>query len=124
LQIRSVPHGDEVILDWSPRRAHEAVHGALNGGVIATLFDCHMCWTAAWDLSDQGANGDVPLVVTAELTVTYLAATSTSAPLQIRARTVEASDRKAVVEAELYSDGAVRATCRGIFVIVGDSIAG
>jgi acyl-coenzyme A thioesterase PaaI-like protein len=124
LQIRSMPLGDEVILDWHPQPRHEAIHGFVNGGVIATLFDCHMAWTAAWHLAGEDGTADIPLTVTAELSVSYLAPTPSTPPLQVRARTVEASPRKAVVEAELFSDGAVRATCRGIFVVAGDSMAG
>jgi acyl-coenzyme A thioesterase PaaI-like protein len=59
-----------------------------------------------------------PSTVTAEFHVKLRRPTSTRAPLQLRARVVESSDRKAVVEATLESRGEVTCTCRGVFVAV------
>jgi uncharacterized protein (TIGR00369 family) len=123
LQIRSFPAGDAVVLDWQPATHHEAIHGVLNGGVIATLFDCHMAWTAAWALRDEGGD-ELPLAVTAELSVSYLRPTPSAPPLRIEARLVELSGPRVVVEAELTSDAKVRATSRGVFVPTADSLRG
>ncbi len=123
LQLESVPQGDEVVLEWMPAERHEAVHGFINGGVIATLFDCHMAWAAAWEIA--GASDDapvLPLTVTAHIGVNYLSPTPSDQPLQIRARVTEATDRKASVEAELSSDGQIRATCTGLFVVAGETM--
>jgi hypothetical protein len=38
--------------------------------------------------------------------------------VSLRARVVESTDRKAVVEAELAAGGQVTATCRGVFIAV------
>jgi acyl-coenzyme A thioesterase PaaI-like protein len=123
LKIESIAHGDDVVLDWMPQPHHEAIHGFVNGGVLATLFDCHMAWTAAWSIA--GAASDVtglPLTVTAHLDVTYLSPTPSTSPLQVRARATETTNRKATVAAELASDGSIRATCRGVFVVAGPTM--
>jgi acyl-coenzyme A thioesterase PaaI-like protein len=39
-------------------------------------------------------------------------------PVRLRARVVESTDDRAVVEATLEADGKVTATCRGTFVAV------
>jgi acyl-coenzyme A thioesterase PaaI-like protein len=112
--------GDEVVLDWMAAPHHAAIHGVLNGGVIATLFDCHLAWAAAWALYERNGGDTPPLAVTAELTTSYLAPTRSDLPLQIRARMAEVGERKAIVEADLISDRTTTARCRGIFVVVGD----
>jgi len=123
LRLESVPHGDEVVLDWVPEPRHEATHGFINGGVIATLFDCHMAWTAAWEIAGARETAEqLPLTVTAHIGVNYLSPTPSDQPLQIRARVTDATDRKASVEAELFSAGQIRATCTGLFVVAGDSM--
>jgi len=123
LRLESMPHGDEVVLDWVPEPRHEAVHGFINGGVIATLFDCHMAWTAAWVIAGATDGvAELPLTVTAHIGVNYLSPTPSDEPLQIRARVTEATDRKASVEAEMSSGGEIRATCTGLFVVAGDTM--
>ena len=47
LHIKSFAQGDEVVAEWTPQPHHEAFTGALNGGIIGTLLDCHCNWTAA-----------------------------------------------------------------------------
>jgi acyl-coenzyme A thioesterase PaaI-like protein len=123
-QIESIARGDEVVLEWTPQPRHEAIHGFVNGGVLATLLDCHMAWTAAWAIAGAADTAaELPLTVTAHLDVSYLSPTPSGLPLQIRARATETTDRKATVEAELASDGAIRATCRGVFVVAGRTMA-
>ena len=50
LRIKSFVRGDEVVCEWAPAKRHEAFDGALNGGIVGTLFDCHCNWTAAHHL--------------------------------------------------------------------------
>jgi hypothetical protein len=47
LQIRSYWDGEETVCNWKPREYHMAgpAH-VLNGGIIATLIDCHSICTA------------------------------------------------------------------------------
>ena len=118
LRIRSLPEGDEVVADWTPEPHHEAFPGMLNGGIIGALLDCHGNWTAAWHLMRTAGADRPPVTVTAEYAVKLRRPTPSAGPLRLRARVVESSADRAVVEASLEAAGAVCATCRGTFVAV------
>lgn len=118
LHIRSFPEGDGLVTEWTPEPQHEAFAGALNGGIIGTLFDCHCNWTAAYHLMRASGADKVPCTVTAEFAVKFRRPTPSGGPVRIRARVVESGPDRAVVEATLESGGAASATCRGTFVAV------
>jgi acyl-coenzyme A thioesterase PaaI-like protein len=59
-----------------------------------------------------------PCTVTADYAIRLRRPTPTDRPVRLRARVVESSDDRAVVEAELLSGEQVCATCRGTFVAV------
>ena len=118
LHIRSVPEGDALVATWSPAPHHEAFPGALNGGVIGSLFDCHCNWTAAWHLMQRDHLEKPPCTVTAQYAVKFLAPTPSDRPVNLRARVVESAVDRATVEATLESSGRVTATARGVFVAV------
>ncbi|MCP3861335.1 MAG: PaaI family thioesterase, partial [Phycisphaeraceae bacterium] len=50
LRIKSFPRGDEVVAEFRPETMHEAFENILCGGIIGTLIDCHMNWTASHHL--------------------------------------------------------------------------
>ena len=118
LRVRSIPDGDLVRATWTAEPHHEAFEGILNGGIIGTLLDCHGNWTAAWHLMRRAGAETPPCTVTAEFHVKLAKPTPSRAPLELTARVVESSERKAVVEVELAAGGEVTSTCRGVFVAV------
>lgn len=120
LRIRSFPSedGSEVVCDWTPAPHHEAWENMLNGGIVGALLDCHSNWTAAWHLMNRAGAETPPCTVTADFHVKLLAPTPTDGPLRLRARVVDASDRRATVEATLEAKGVTTATCTGNFVAV------
>jgi acyl-coenzyme A thioesterase PaaI-like protein len=118
LRIKSRVEGDEVVLDWTADPHHEAFPGFVNGGIIGVLFDCHCNWAAAFHLMRQAGSDAPPFTVTADYAVTLRKPTPSTRPLHLRARVVASTESRAVVEATLETDGAVRATCRGTFVSV------
>ena len=121
LRIKSRVAGDEVVAEWTPEPHHEAFAGVLNGGIIGTLLDCHSNWTAAWHLMTRAGSGSLPSTVTAEYNVVMKRPTPTGAgPLKLRARVVESTADRAVIEATLEGGGKVTATCRGTFVAVAE----
>jgi len=97
---------------------HEAFPGVLNGGINGALLDCHANWAAAWHLMQKSGAETPPCTVTADYAVKLLRPTPTDAPVKLRARVVESSGNRAVVEATLESGGKVCDTCRGTFVAV------
>jgi acyl-coenzyme A thioesterase PaaI-like protein len=122
LRLKSVPTGDgasdEVVCTWQPETYHEAFEGMLNGGICGALLDCHSNWTAAWHLMQKNGLAVPPCTVTAEFHVKLRKPTPTDLPVTLRARVVESSASKAVVEATLEAHGEVTCTCRGVFVAV------
>ena len=118
LRIRSFEEGDTLIADWMPESHHQAFPGALNGGIVGALLDCHSNWCAALHLKTRRGSSELPSTVTAEYSVKMMAPTPSTTSLRLRARVIESSDRKAVIEASLESEGRVTATCRGVFVAV------
>lgn len=120
LRIRSVVEGDEVVCTWLGRPEHQAWEGALNGGIVGCLFDCHSNWTAAWHLWEAGGReGEFPSTVTAEFHVKLMAPTDSKHPVTLRARVVESTKRSATIDAVMTdAQGTTTATCRGTFVSV------
>lgn len=118
LHIRSYVEGDLVVSEWTPEPKYQAFAGALNGGVIGTLFDCHCNWAAAYHLMTRAGEDSAPATVTAEYSVSMKRPTPVTGPVRLVARGVDASARRATVEATLEADGEVCATGRGTFVAV------
>lgn len=119
LRVKSLVRGEEVVAHWEAEAHHEAFPGMLSGGIIGTLLDCHSNWTAAHHLMVRAGEEHPPCTVTAEFHVKLLRPTPTGeGPIVLRARTVESSETRAVVEATLEAGGAACATCRGVFIAV------
>ena len=118
LRIRSFLDGGEVVMDWTPSPEHQAFPGMVNGGIIGALLDCHMNWTAAHHLMVRAVLDTPPVTVTAEFSVQLKRPTPSGQPVHLRARVMESSADRAVVEATLSSADAVCATGRGTFVAV------
>jgi acyl-coenzyme A thioesterase PaaI-like protein len=106
LHIRSYPgEGDEVVAEW-------------RGGIIGALLDCHSNWAAAYHLMKQSGASEPPCTVTADFAVKLLRPTPSDALVTLKARVVESTEDRAVVDAELIVNGKVCDTCRGTFVAV------
>lgn len=118
LRIRSFPEGDQVVCTWQGEAHHEAWPGALNGGIVGALLDCHCNWTAAWHLMSRAGAPAPPFTVTAEYAVKLVRPAPSTRPVRLTARVVESTERRAVVEGELSADEEICATLRGTFVAV------
>lgn len=118
LHINSYPEGDALICEWMPSPRYQAFPGTLYGGLIGCLFDCHCNWTAAWHLMQKNTLDKPPCTVTAEYAVKFLRPTSSEHPLKIVARVVQSKETSATIEAEMYSQDELTATCRSVFVAV------
>jgi acyl-coenzyme A thioesterase PaaI-like protein len=118
LRIRSFRDGDELTAIFKPEKHHEAFENVVSGGIIGTLLDCHSNWCAAMHLMEKQGADAPPCTVTAEFAVKLLRPTPSTGPLTLRARVVESTEDRAVVEASLEADGKVCDTCRGVFVAV------
>ena len=119
-QLKTVWEGDETVTRFTPRPYHIAIPGYVNGGVLASLIDCHGTGSAAAAAyraeGREVGDGPSPRYVTASLRVDYLKPTPLGVPLEVRGRIKEMKGRKVVVDAELSASGEV--TVRGEVVAV------
>ena len=118
LHIRSFPKNNELIAEWKPEKKYEAFPGALNGGVIGTLLDCHCNWTAAFSLMKRAGAARPPCTVTSDYSIKFLRPASTRECVFLSAKAVDLTDDRATVEGTLSVGGKVCATFRGSFVAV------
>jgi acyl-coenzyme A thioesterase PaaI-like protein len=117
LGLRSRWDGDAAVAVWTARPEHAAgPPGILNGGIIATILDCHGVCTAIADAyrREGRAIGTDPEIwfATASITVDYLRPTPLAMTVSLRSEIVERTERSTVVAATLTSDGRERARAR------------
>lgn len=114
LKIRTWWDGDETVTLFTPKPHHTAIPGAVYGGMVASLIDCHGTGSASLAaLREEGrelGDGPSPRFVTAALKVDFLKPTPMGPELEIRGRIVEVKGRKVVVESTLSGNGVVTAT--------------
>lgn len=108
LQLKSYWLGSEAVATWQPKSYHAAgPPDVVNGGIIATLIDCHSACTAmAAAYQAEGREiGTEPHIwcATASLQVTYLRPTPIGEPLSLRARVRQMAARKIVVSCSVFS---------------------
>lgn len=122
LRIRSHWEGEEGVCHWTPQAWHTAAEGILNGGVIATLMDCHAASTAmAAAYRAEGREiGSLPrlVYVTASLHVDYLKPTPLGGELELRARVKEIAGRRIIMACSLSAAGTQTARSEAVFVRV------
>ena len=126
LQLKSSWQGDHVVAVWTPHPEHAAgPKHILNGGIIATLLDCHGVCTAIADrYRGQGREiGSDPEIwcATASMVVRYLRPTPIDAEVELRATVGAVDDRFSTIEVVLAADGKDRAEATVRAVLVPES---
>lgn len=102
LRIKSYWEGEDAVCTYhaSPHQ-NAGTPEFLNGGIIATLVDCHSICTAVADAyrREGRAIGTYPLVwyVTGSLTVHYLQPTPIDQPVTLQARIIRTEGKKTQV---------------------------
>lgn len=102
------------VCEFVPRPEHAAgPTTVLNGGIIATLIDCHsICTAIAATYRDEGRSiGSEPLIwcVTASLDIDYLKPTPIGGGVELIATVVESGRRKTRVTCSVSAEGIERA---------------
>ena len=120
LHVRSFEDSEGLIAEWTPEPHHEAFDGAVSGGILGALLDCHSNWTAAIHLMRAAGRDAPPCTVTAEFHVRLLRVTPSGGPLRLRARVLDSGADRATVEATVEAGGKTTASCRGVFVAVAE----
>ncbi|MDG2448862.1 MAG: PaaI family thioesterase [Saprospiraceae bacterium] len=113
LQIRSYWEGEESVCIWNSEEKYQGWKGLLNGGVLATLVDCHaMCTAMAAVYKAEGRSMESEPVyrfATGTMTIKYTAPTSNTIPIEIRARVTEIKGRKVTINFKVFSGEKVSA---------------
>jgi acyl-coenzyme A thioesterase PaaI-like protein len=122
LQIKSYWEGEEAICVFNSQPRFHGWETVINGGILATVFDCHtMCTAMADAYRREGRElGSDPVYryATGTITVRYLKPTPNDRPIILRARIVEAKGRKTKVSCEAFVDGVKTAEAEAIGIRV------
>ena len=125
LKISSYWEGDESVCIWESQEKYQGWEGILNGGILATLIDCHTMCTAmaATYRSENRSMESEPIYryATGNISVKYLKPTSNTKPIELRATVKEIKGRKVVMSCIAKSDGEITAEAEVIAIRVFDS---
>jgi len=124
--VRSFWNGDVTEARFTPKPYHTALPGFVNGGLLASLVDCHATGTSAGAAyRAEGREMDtLPAhrFVTASLRVDYLRPTPLGPELLLRGRVLSISGRKVRVEVTLSVNGETTVRGEVLSVEVPDSM--
>lgn len=128
LHVRTRLDGAFGVAAFTPRPEHTGVTGFVYGGLLASLIDCHGIGTAA-ALAERAEGRDIgeapaPRYVTASLQMDFVAPTPHGPPLEMRARLIESSARKSVVEVDIVVNGATTVKGRVVAVRIPAAMGG
>ncbi len=125
LQIKSFWDGEESVCIWQPEEKYHGWSNLLNGGIMATLIDCHCMGTAMADAyKRENRNLDSEPIyryATGKLEIKYLKPTSTKIPVELRTRISNVKDRKTSMHCDFFQEGIKTAEAEVIGIRVYDS---
>ena len=124
LQIKSFWEGEEAVCVWQSQEKYHGWAKLMNGGVMATIIDCHCMGTAmahAYRLENRSLDTSPEYrYATGTLNIKYLKPTPNDIPVELRARVLETKGRKTVMSCDLYSNGVKTAEAEVIGIRVFD----
>ena len=110
LQIKSSWDGEEAVCLFQPLPHHAAgPRHVLNGGIIATIIDCHTVCSAMADAYRREGRGvgEAPSLwyATGNLTIRYKRPTPLAGPVELRATISRFDERRTTLECRLIAEG-------------------
>lgn len=100
--LRSYWDGEGTVARFVPRPYHTAVPGFVNGGLLASLVDCHATGTSAAAAARArgvtSEEGPLPRFVTASLELRFRRPTPLGPELVVRGRASSVAGRRVVVD--------------------------
>ena len=125
LKISSYWEEDEAVCVWTSKEKYQGWKDILNGGILATLIDCHTMCTAmaAVYKSENRKLESEPIYryATGTIKVKYLKPTSNLHPVELRAKIIEIKGRKVVLSCIVVSQGVITAEADVVAIRVFDS---
>lgn len=127
LKISSYWDGDESVCIWHSQDKYQGWKGILNGGILATLIDCHaMCTAMAAAYKSEGRDLDTEPVyhyATGTMTIKYMKPTPNDQPIEIRAVVKEMVRKKITVDCKVFVNNIQTAQAEVVAIRVFDSSA-
>ena len=111
--LRSYRDGDVTVAEFMPRPEHDNGFGFVNGGIIATILDCHGAAVVMWEADQRGwrAAPGAPLpFITAGFEVRFLRPTPLGPTLRLIASPVTLDENEIVVKSDLEHENKTRAS--------------
>lgn len=109
LQIKSHWEGEEGVCIWHSQEKYHGWSKVINGGILATLIDCHCMGTAlAHAYRSEGRSMDSQPTyryATGTITVRYLKPTRNDQSIELRARITGVKGRKTTLTCDVFSSG-------------------
>ena len=110
LGLKSYWDGDESVGSFTPQPFHTAAAAhVVNGGILASLIDCHcICTAIAAGYKSEGREitSEPPICyATGSLNVVYKGPTPVNRQVDLRARITEMTERKTILACTLSVDG-------------------
>lgn len=125
LQIRSYWEGEEGVCIWHSAEKYHGWANLMNGGILATLIDCHCMGTAmahAYRVESRPLDSlPVYRYATGTMQVRYLKPTPNDVPVELRAQIKEVKGRKTTLTCQAFSAGVLTAEAEVIAIRVYDS---
>lgn len=118
LRLQSYVGDGCVTASFLPWPEHDNGLGFLNGGIIATVLDCHTAAAVLNEAALQGWEappGAVIPFVTAGIDVRYLRPSPLDSPVDLIAVVTSSSEAEIVCDAELRFDDKTRATGHAVW---------
>lgn len=126
LHVQSYWEGDESVCIWNSEERYQGWVNIMNGGILATLIDCHCMGTAmAAAYREEGrsfGSGPYYRYATASMKVDYLKPTPNDRPVTLRAQVVKVKKRKTSLTCQTYSDGQMTARAEVVAVRVFEGV--
>jgi acyl-coenzyme A thioesterase PaaI-like protein len=110
--LRSYRDGDDTVAEYTPGPEHDNGFGFVNGGIIATVLDCHGAAVVMWEATqrDWRAESGAPVpFITAGFEVRFLRPTPLGRTVRLVASPVSVAETEIVVTSQVELDDKVRA---------------
>ncbi len=125
LQIKSYWEGEEAVCKWESKEKYHGWPNLLNGGILATIIDCHCMGSAmavAYKNEERGLDSFPEYrYATGTLNVRYLRPTPNDQAIELRAKVVEVKGRKTVFSCDVLVNGLKTAEADVVAIRVYDS---
>ncbi len=111
--LRSYRESDITVAEFDPRPEHDNGFGFLNGGIIATVLDCHGAAAVMWEVAEcrwKTPTGTPTPFVTESFDVTFRRPTPLGPTVQLTASPESVDPSQIIVRSELTVDDKLRAT--------------